>query len=211
MFPPSYGNTIQSPAFISVRSDNNFVNRYSYQPSHTIYQHDGEQNFTPISRFSSPTPFGNSPSVPSTEHLHGDQHQHQHIPSQTTQQSQVVQTVVGDVGEPFWVQSTKEGSIWTEPDDLFLLESKRFLTTTDKRIFWEMARAIIELPEISTACKCLIRNAVDLTALLKKPEYSVLWTMDGPDILPKDMASEFVRFAYVMKYSAIISSSTTNS
>jgi hypothetical protein len=244
VLPPSYNNGLQSPAFISVRSDANFVNRYSTHPGHghnnfqlnpshqhqqpqhsqqQQSQHEVEQLFTPVSRFSTGhTPFGTSPSLPSTDHLHFDQSQHQHLPQslsqqqtqtqsmsqqssnqQPTQQSSIpniMHTVIGDVGEPFWIQSTKEGSVWTEPDDLFLIESRRFITTTDKRIFWEMARALIELPEISAACKCSIRNASDLTIFLKKPECTVFWTMDGPDILPKDMAADFVRHAYVLRY-----------
>ena len=46
--------------------------------------------------------------------------------------------VIGDVELPFWVQ--KEGATWIDPDDEFILEAKRFLTLTDKRIFWEMSR-----------------------------------------------------------------------
>ena len=46
--------------------------------------------------------------------------------------------VIGDVELPFWVQ--KEGASWIDPDDEFILEAKGYITLTDKRIFWEMAR-----------------------------------------------------------------------
>jgi hypothetical protein len=105
--------------------------------------------------------------------------------------------VVGDISEPFWIQSTKEGSMWTDPDELFLTESKRFFTFTDKRIFWEMAHALIELPEISNACKGTIRNAADLVTLLKKPEWKIIWSNEAADILPREMAAELVKAAYV--------------
>jgi hypothetical protein len=77
------------------------------------------------------------------------------------------------------------------------VESKKFITVTDKRIFWEMAKALIEFSDISAACKCSVRNEADLTLMLKKPEFRVMWTSEGPEILPKDMAANLVRFAYV--------------
>ena len=111
------------------------------------------------------------------------------------------QQIVGDVTEPIWVQSAKEGSQWYEPDELFLLESKRFLSSTDKRIFWEMARALIELPEISLACKSGIKSPQDLAITLKRLEYRVLWMKDAPDYLPKEITSELIRAAYLSNHS----------
>jgi len=94
------------------------------------------------------------------------------------------------------VQSSREGSAWCDPDDLFMMEAKRFLTLTDKRVFWEMARALIDFPEISLACKTGIRSAQDLTTALKRPEFRVLWTTEAAENLPRDMASELIRSAY---------------
>jgi hypothetical protein len=38
------------------------------------------------------------------------------------------QPFVGDIGEPFWVLNIKkEGSYWTDPDDIFLNEAKKFV------------------------------------------------------------------------------------
>lgn len=110
------------------------------------------------------------------------------------------QQIVGDVTEPIWIQSTKEGSPWYEPDELFMLESKRYISNTDKRVFWEMARALIELPEVSLACKTGIKNPIDLANTLKRPEYRVLWTKDAPDCLPKDITTELIRAAYILGY-----------
>ena len=59
-----------------------------------------------------------------------------------------------------------------------------------------MAKAIIELPEITEYCNCSIKNSNDLAALLKRPEFKILWTPDAADILPKHCASELVTAAY---------------
>ena len=128
--------------------------------------------------------------------------------SQQQQQQPVPppQPIVGDVTEPIWIQNNKEGSSWYEPDELFLLESKRYLTNTDKRIFWEMAKALIELPEISIACKTGIKNATELCNALKRPEYKVLWTKDAPDLLPKEIAAELLKATFLPS-----SNSSTNS
>ena len=107
--------------------------------------------------------------------------------------------VVGDVAEPFWVQSPQENSVWCDPDELFLLHVKRKVTLTDKRMFWEMARALIELPELSLASHdSRIRNASDLTRVLVRPEYKVLWIAEAAQILPKEVATELIRSAYVV-------------
>ncbi len=137
------------------------------------------------------------------QHTHMQQHHQQHGGSAHLYNSAMPlmvdnppQQIVGDVSEPLWVQNTREGSIWCDPDDLFLQESKRFVTTTDKRFFWEMARALIDFPEISMACKTGIRNAQDLTSALKRPEFRVLWTSEAAEYLTKEMATELIRSAY---------------
>ncbi len=107
--------------------------------------------------------------------------------------------VIGDVAEPFWVQSPQENSVWCDPDELFLLHVKRKITLTDKRMFWEMARALIELPELSLASHdSRIRTALDLTRVLVRPEYKVLWIAEAAQILPKEVATELIRSAYVV-------------
>jgi hypothetical protein len=59
------------------------------------------------------------------------------------------QQVMGDISEPFWVQSTIEGSMWSDPDELCLIETKRLITLTDKRIFWEMVYIFLMLDILS--------------------------------------------------------------
>lgn len=107
--------------------------------------------------------------------------------------------VIGDVAEPFWVQPIQENSNWTDPDELFLTNVKRTITATDKKMFWEMARALIDLPELRIATHgSNIRSAQDLTRVLKRPEYRVLWTADAPQHLPKEVATELILSAYVV-------------
>lgn len=109
-------------------------------------------------------------------------------------------SVVGDIAEPFWVKSaTVEGASWADPDELFLLQAPQLLTVTDKRMFWEMARALLELPELSAATtECRIRNGQDLTAVLRRPEYRVLWVAGAAQHLTKEITTELVTSAYVV-------------
>jgi hypothetical protein len=91
---------------------------------------------------------------------------------------------------------------WCDPDELFNTESRKAINATDKRVFWEMARAIMELPELASKCTCEIRDSKDLAAMLKRPEFRVLWTAEAPDILPKDAAAELIMAAYVQPQTA---------
>lgn len=159
-----------------------------------------------------------------------------------------VNTMIGDVGEPLWIQlthpygttsisssgdinmqshtqsvenrmpstprynypmngleynkdnngnSTLNFSTWLEPDEVSLMEAKKVITSDDKKIFWEMTKTIIELPEISEYCNCSLRNANDLTTLLKRPEFRILWTAEAADLLPKHTTSELITAAYM--------------
>lgn len=105
---------------------------------------------------------------------------------------------IGDIGEPFWVQSLRENSPWYDPDELFNLESKKLITSADKRIFWEMMKIIIELPQLATPCKTGIRSPRELCTVLRKPEYKILWTNDGHVCLPKDIANDLLVNAYIV-------------
>ncbi|KAJ1399914.1 hypothetical protein B484DRAFT_483966, partial [Ochromonadaceae sp. CCMP2298] len=93
--------------------------------------------------------------------------------------------IIGDVSEPLWVQDcVKENAAWSDPDDIFLTSAAAFITQIDKRMFWEMARAIIELPDLSVACQnSRVCSSEDLTTVLQRPEYRVLWTSDAPQYL----------------------------
>ena len=88
-------------------------------------------------------------------------------------------------------------SSWSDPDELSMTEIKKFISLGDKKTFWEMSRAIIELPEISEHCKSGVRSSKDLIFLLKNPEFKVLWTAEAADILPKQAAADLVTAAYV--------------
>lgn len=106
--------------------------------------------------------------------------------------------VIGDIAEPFWVQPMTENAVWCDPDELFLISVKRKITLTDKRMFWEMARALIDLPELSLASpNSRIRTVMDLTKVLQRPEYRILWIAEAAQFLPKTMATQLICAAYV--------------
>lgn len=153
-------------------------------------------------------------------------------------------SVYGDIGEPFWIQIPLSASapqyppsitanlmaytptlpqyvsapatprlslesdkvqdtvfpMWCDPDEAFIAEIKKLITVSDKIIFWEMAKAIMELPRLAEFCDSSIRNSKDLAALLKRTEFKFLWSADAPDLLPKDAASELISAAYVVNY-----------
>lgn len=91
-------------------------------------------------------------------------------------------------------------SMWCDPDEAFIAEVRKHITPADKTKFWEMAKAIMELPKLSEHCDSAIRNSKDLAAILKRVEFKFLWSADAPDLLPKDAASELVSAAYVGNY-----------
>ena len=97
--------------------------------------------------------------------------------------------------------ATGAAACWCDPDELFLSPAGAggaLISADDKRVFWEMARALIELPPLSALCEqSCIRSAHDLTAVLRRPEFRVLWLSDAPQYLPKEVASELIRSAYV--------------
>ena len=91
-------------------------------------------------------------------------------------------------------------SVWCDPDEAFLSDVKKHISVTDKIIFWEMAKAIMEMPKLSEQCDPVIRNSKDLASILKRTEFRFLWSPDAPDLLPKDAASELISAAYVGNY-----------
>jgi hypothetical protein len=114
--------------------------------------------------------------------------------------------LVGDISEPFWVQqqtttARDNNSVWCDPDELFntTVSRKLLISWEDKVMFWEMTRALIELPEYCKLCPdSAIRTVEDLIDVLKRPEYRVLWIPQASQYLPKDMSSELLRYAYVI-------------
>jgi hypothetical protein len=92
----------------------------------------------------------------------------------------------------------QENSMWYDPDELFLSDIKKYVTALDIQLFWEMARAIMELPKLSEHCHAIITNSMSLAALLKKTEYRFLFSENSTNILPRDAAIDLVAAAYVI-------------
>lgn len=87
--------------------------------------------------------------------------------------------------------------MWCTPDEYCTAKLELSIGETEKRIFWEMTRIIIELPEITNHVSNGIKDREDLTEMLVKTESRVLWTKDGPPHIPKEMATTFILQAYV--------------
>ena len=102
---------------------------------------------------------------------------------------------IGDVTEPFWVRKSDVSS-WMEPDEMSMVELKKVLTSSDKRLFWEMVRSILDLPVLASKLKCPIKNSKDLYHVMSKPENRILWTSGSCEYLPKDTACALVGDAY---------------
>ena len=77
-------------------------------------------------------------------------------------------------------------------------EAKKLITLTDRRIFWEMVRAIIELPSLRAHLKPALglKSARELSNLLKRTENRILWTIEASECLPKEIAMELISNAY---------------
>lgn len=90
----------------------------------------------------------------------------------------------------------QEYSMWYDPDELFISEIKKHVTAMDIQLFWEMVRAIMELPKLSEHCHAIITNSMSLAALLKKTEYRFLFSENSANILPRDAAIDLVAAAY---------------
>jgi hypothetical protein len=55
----------------------------------------------------------------------------------------------------------------------------------------------MELPQLSQHCKTGICSSSDLAAVLKRPEYRIIWTADAAEYLPKSVATELINSFYV--------------
>ena len=49
---------------------------------------------------------------------------------------------------------------------------------------------------MSAHCKSGICNAADLAAVLKRPEFKIIWTPEAAEYLPKEVATELISAAY---------------
>lgn len=183
--------SLMSPSFTPRAAKDFIFHNSALTPSALQLQmHPSRQATTPASAANPPLVFGcsNIASPPRT------------FPKSATTEApkSAPPVVIGDVAEPFWVQPIQENSNWSDPDELFLTNANRLITATDKKMFWEMARALIDLPELRIASHgSSVRCAEDLTRVLKRPEFRVMWTSDAPQYLPKEVATELILSAYV--------------
>eukprot|EP01038_Epipyxis_sp_PR26KG_P011204 gene11204-15028_t len=104
----------------------------------------------------------------------------------------------GDISAPFWVKSHQEYSLWIDPDDLFINCADSFVSATDTKIFWEMCRTILNLPELVVESDSMIKTSHDLTEALKSIENKILWSPENADHLPRSITSELITHAYVL-------------
>ncbi len=117
--------------------------------------------------------------------------------------SQHSSAFIGEITEPFWVQNQVcDPPVWCEPDEVFLQEAKKLISITDKRVFWEMIRAVIELPQLIVNCKSSIKSIRDIATVLKRTENRYLWTTDGSVWLPPQVAADLISSAYVIQQSS---------
>ena len=106
--------------------------------------------------------------------------------------------IVADVCEPIWVRDEKEGGSWMEPDELYAC-TKPCVSVTDRRLWWEMCRAVVTLPPLAGCLQGHIKNSGDITAFLLRKENKVLWYPEAQlDFLPKDDALELIKRAYCL-------------
>ena len=126
------------------------------------------------------------------------QAQHQQAQHQQAQQVSSNKAIVADVAEPFWVRSAAEGSAWLEADEM-VATARPDVSVTDRRLFWEMARAVVSLPQLAAYCKGRVRNSAELSAFLLRKENKCIWYPEAPlDFLPKDDALTLIRKAYCL-------------
>lgn len=104
---------------------------------------------------------------------------------------------IGEISEPFWVQRDGNSS-WMEPDELYQLEIKDKLSITDKRMFWEMSRSIIDLHQLASKLTDTFKTSKEIATFLSRPENLVLWTADAPQFLPKDASIVLIQNAYCL-------------
>ena len=113
------------------------------------------------------------------------------------------QQIVADVGETIWVRNEAAvggggGDAWMEPDEYYMTTQKA-VTANDRRLFWEMARAITLLPALAQHCRGPIKSPRDLTLFLMRRENRVVWAPEASlDFLPKEEAMLLIQQAYSM-------------
>ncbi len=59
-----------------------------------------------------------------------------------------------------------------------------------------MVRSLISLPRLNSACKVGFKSLKDLSNLIKRTEFKVLWTTDAAANLPKEVLAELTTHAF---------------
>ena len=93
----------------------------------------------------------------------------------------------------------KQKEEWVDPDELFLEEAKTLLSPTDGVYFWEMLRAILELPSLQSQCKGRIQSPQHIVDVLVRKEFRCLWSYQSkklPGFLPKKYALQLIQHAF---------------
>lgn len=89
---------------------------------------------------------------------------------------------------------------WIDPDELFLEEAKSLLASSDGVYFWEMLKAILELPPLQSQCKGRIRSPQHIVDILVRHEFRCLWSYQAnkklPGFLPKKYALQLTQHAF---------------
>jgi hypothetical protein len=126
--------------------------------------------------------------------------------------------LIGEIGEPFWIQQTTEQS-WEEPDVICRQEIEKLISSDDKKFLWEMISLLIDYPNYHRCCEGFgldssntssftsfmnetipslmnLSNPSELASIFHRKEYEVLWSIEAPDYLPLATAQDLLRFAF---------------
>ena len=108
---------------------------------------------------------------------------------------------VCEVSSPFWIKDCNaHDSTWCDPDEYFDQQNVKhsYVTSYERKIFWECIFAIVELPQLqrSISMNSRLRSVDDLTKILERPEYSILWQDNNVNCLPKAVTCALLTSMY---------------
>jgi hypothetical protein len=132
--------------------------------------------------------------------------------------------LLGEVGEPFWIQQTTDKE-WEEPDIICERDIEKLVGPEDKKVLWEMVSLLLEFPDYSKSFEGYsldssetssqysftndgncgdgiipsltnMKNPSELALIFQRKEYRVLWSVEAPHSLPLLACQDLVRFAY---------------
>ena len=89
---------------------------------------------------------------------------------------------------------------WIDADNHFSEEIKSSLSSSDGVCFWEMLKAMVEMPSLQLQCKGRVQNPQQIVDTLVRKEFHVLWSYQSgkklPGFLPKKYALQLVQHAF---------------